>query len=145
MIRASLIAVAVLCAGADAHAAYKARLLVEPGPLFNAPPVITGDTSYVKVRSDIKPADIEKHLAAPGGVAVVKANDTELVYVADVAGLRGVDARTGALRNVLPLMAADFYPTTVNPAFGGTRLMVGSWISGRVRLIDPATGDVLRK
>ncbi|MBL8643355.1 MAG: PQQ-binding-like beta-propeller repeat protein [Rhodospirillaceae bacterium] len=140
MLRIAFVVLAVCFAG-PAEAAYKARLLVPPGPLFNVQSVMDGDA----VRADLDLAALEANLAAPGGVAVAGTSAQPRIYVADVLSIREVDAATGALRNVISI-SDRAYPTTVSHAvFGGRSLLIAaSWITGRVLVIDPTSGDVLR-
>lgn len=141
----STLCIGAACVALPAHAAYQARVLVAAGPLFNASPVVSGEGTTVSIRRDVAPTDMTAHLVAPGGVAVAR-GATERIYVADVATLREIDATTGAIRNVLPLMDAEFYPTTVGimKAEAEPVVVAASWISGRVRVINTVDGSVIR-
>ena len=67
-------------------------------------------------------------LANPGGVAVARDGDQEVVVVADLFGNDVFDAATGALRKRLRLPGDGHYrPLTVSaPSTGG--VVVSSWL-----------------
>ncbi len=86
------------------------------------------------------------HLTAPGGVTVLGAGTNTRVYIADMWSLRAVNPGTGALDYVIPIDGRGAYPATVSRGRLDERdvLITGSWFTGSVQIIDPATGSILR-
>jgi sugar lactone lactonase YvrE len=80
-------------------------------------------------------------MIVPGGVAVLpRGPDRESVFVADVASLRELDARTGKQRSIERTLAGSsalINPLTVAP--DGDKLLLSSWFGGAVQIWDPAT------
>jgi outer membrane protein assembly factor BamB len=146
MARRFALTLGLLLATSQAHAAYRGQVVVAAGPFFNAAPIVSGEGTDVRIRNDLNIEDLKSHLAAPGGVSVVRGPDADRVYVADVFTIREINSATGTIKNVLPLSSGDFYPTTVTTTKIEDREIVvaASWISGRVQFIDAASGQVLR-
>ena len=89
---------------------------------------------------------VRGRLTAPGGVAVLD-GATPRIFVADMYSLREVDAASGADRIIAPMSRASVYPSTVS-AFredGKPRLIVTGFYTNVLAIIDPDTGDVLRR
>jgi sugar lactone lactonase YvrE len=89
----------------------------------------------------------EGKLTAPGGVTVLGEGDATRVYIADMFTLREVNPITGSVRSVMPISGTGSYPATVNKAVmdGRDVLITGSWFSGRLQVIEPASGNILRE
>ncbi len=87
------------------------------------------------------------HLTAPGGVAVVGTGNRTRIYVADMYSLRVVNRATGAVTTLIPISAAGAYPTSVSHGRwqGREVLLTASWFTGRIQLIAPDDGAVLRE
>ncbi len=146
MLRRYALTIGLLLASSQALAAYHARVVVSAGPLFNTTPVVSGEGNDVRIRTDISADDLKSHLAAPGGVSVVRGEGADRIYIADIFTLREINSTTGAIKNILPLSQPDFYPTTVaaTEIDGRKILLVASWISGRLQFIDADSGQVVR-
>lgn len=86
-------------------------------------------------------------LTAPGGVAVLGHGADTRVYVADMFSLRAVNAATGEVKTLLPVEGTGSYPSTVSAGKidGRDVLVVGGWFTGRVQIVDPGNGAVLRE
>lgn len=90
------------------------------------------------------PAD---HLTAPGGVAVLGAGEATRVYVADTFSLREVNTATGEVKYLISVDETGIYPSSVHASKleGRDVLVTAGWFTGRVQIIDPSNGAVLRE
>jgi sugar lactone lactonase YvrE len=86
-------------------------------------------------------------LTAPGGVAVLGTGEATRVYVADMFTLREINPANGDVKNVMAIDGAGSYPATVNKGTLDERdvLITSGWYTGRVQVIDPKDGAVLRE
>jgi len=86
---------------------------------------------------------VRGRLTAPGGVTVLNG----AIYIADMFTLRKVDATTGAVSDVMPISGAGAYPATAQRGRMNDKdvLLTASWFTGRVQVIDPASGSILRE
>jgi sugar lactone lactonase YvrE len=87
-------------------------------------------------------------LTAPGGVAVLEDGAKPRLFVADLFSLREVDTATGADRVIAPAGDASMYPATVSAhrdGGGAPRLIVTSFYTGLLAIIDPDSGEFLRR
>jgi sugar lactone lactonase YvrE len=86
-------------------------------------------------------------LTAPGGVAVLGRGDATRVYVADIFSLREVNAVTGEVKDLISVDGTGIYPSSVHAGQleGRDVLVVAGWYTGRVQIIDPGNGAVLRE
>ena len=85
-------------------------------------------------------------LTAPGGVATLGTGTDTRIYIADMFSLREINPADGNVRTVTPVSGSSAYPTTVTHGrFEGRDVVVtASWFTGRVQILDPETGTVLR-
>ncbi|UTD27618.1 SMP-30/gluconolactonase/LRE family protein [Bradyrhizobium sp. WD16] len=83
-------------------------------------------------------------LALPGGIAVVSAGGKDTIYVADVFAYRSVDGTTGGVSEVSRMHADGVtldYPMSATAK--GDVVVLSSWITGTVQLVDRNTGKTL--
>ena len=99
------------------------------------------DTATDKLRTVVA-----GHLTAPGGIVTLGAGPDTRIYIADMFSLREVDPVTANVRTVTPVSGSSAYPTTVTKGRYEERdvLVTASWFTGRVQIVDPDNGDVLR-
>ena len=86
-------------------------------------------------------------LTAPGGVAVLGTGDATRVFVADMFSLREVNAATGVVKNLINVDGMGIYPSSVHAGKleGRDILVTAGWFTGRVQIIDPSNGAVVRE
>jgi sugar lactone lactonase YvrE len=80
-------------------------------------------------------------LALPGGIGVVSDGDKDTIYVADVFAYRTVDGTTGEVTEAARMHADGVtleYPMSATAR--GDDVLLSSWFSGTVQLIDRKTG-----
>lgn len=86
------------------------------------------------------------HLTAPGGIAVKESDAGKHAYIADMFSLRKVNLETGEVNALSFVSGSSAYPTTV--ALGQYNdkdvIIIASWFTGRVQVIDPSDGRILR-
>lgn len=89
---------------------------------------------------------VSGHLTAPGGIAVRETESGHRAYIADMFSLREVYLKTNKVRTVTPVSGSSAYPTTVGLGEYNNKdvIVTGSWFTGRVQIIDPKNGEVLR-
>lgn len=86
------------------------------------------------------------HLTAPGGIVTLGTGLDTRIYIADMFSLREVIPADGNVRTVTPVSGSSTYPTTVTKGSYEERdvLVTASWFTGRVQIVDPDNGAVLR-
>jgi sugar lactone lactonase YvrE len=86
---------------------------------------------------------VRGRLTAPGGVTVLGG----AIYIADMFTFRKVDAATGEVSDVIPISGTGAYPATVQRGRMNEQdvLLTASWFTGRVQVLDPSDGKVLRE
>jgi sugar lactone lactonase YvrE len=73
-------------------------------------------------------------LSVPAGVKI----DGDTLWVADIFAFRGVNVRSGDVRDVYRMQASEMeYPFAVG--LGGKMIALASWFTGTVQLLDRAT------
>ena len=78
---------------------------------------------------------VSGRLAVPAGLKI----EGDTAWVADVFSFRVVDLKTGAVRDIHRMQASDIeYPFAVG--LGPRRVLLASWFSGSVQVLDRATG-----
>lgn len=83
-------------------------------------------------------------LALPGGIGVVTDGDKDTIYVADVFAYRTVDGITGKVSETSRMHADGVtleYPMSATAR--GDFVVLSSWFTGTVQLIDRTTGKTL--
>lgn len=83
-------------------------------------------------------------LALPGGIGVVTDGDKDTIYVADVFAYRTVDGTTGKVSETSRMHADGVtleYPMSATAR--GDFVVLSSWFTGTVQLIDRTTGKTL--
>jgi sugar lactone lactonase YvrE len=83
-------------------------------------------------------------LALPGGIGVVTDGDKDTIYVADVFAYRTVDGITGKVSETSRMHADGVtleYPMSATAR--GDFVVLSSWFTGTVQLIDRKTGKTL--
>ncbi|GAA6199555.1 hypothetical protein [Aquicoccus sp. SU-CL01552] len=81
-------------------------------------------------------------LAFPGGLDLVADDAGETLYVADSFAYRTVDAKSGAVRAVAR-MQADHLEYPFNARANADHVLLSSWFTGTVQVMDRKTGDSL--
>ena len=108
---------------------------------------IGGNAIYeIDTRTNELRTVVSGHLTAPGGIAVRETKSGYRAYIADMWSLREVDLKTNKVRTITPVSGSSAYPTTVALAKYDKKNVVvtASWFTGRVQIIDPTNGAVLR-
>lgn len=144
--RIALIAFSFALVASSAEAAYRARVVVPPGPFFGGPAITYGPEGYQAAVSTKGAEAIANHLVSPGGIAVLGTGEAARAYIADVFTLREVNLNTGEIRNMLPVSGDGLSPSNVGRGKLDDRdvVLASSWVTGRVIMMDPITGDILR-
>jgi len=77
---------------------------------------------------------------------VLGSGNNTRVYVADMYTVRAVHRAAGVVDNVIPISATGAYPTSVSLGRwqGRDVLLTASWFTGRIQMIEPDSGAVLR-
>ena len=84
-------------------------------------------------------------LALPGGIGVVSDGDKDTIYVADVFAYRTVDGATGEVSEPARMHADGVtleYPMSATAK--GDDVLLSSWFTGTVQVIDRKTGKTTR-
>lgn len=90
---------------------------------------------------------VEGKLTAPGGVAVAGEGDVMRVYIADMFTLREVNPTNGDVRSVLQISGTGSYPSAVAAGTidGQSLVVTTSWFTGRLQVIEPLSGTIVRE
>jgi sugar lactone lactonase YvrE len=108
---------------------------------------IGGNGIYeIDTRTNALRTVVRGQLTAPGGIAVRETESGTRAYIADMFSLREVDVSTRKVRTITPISGSSAYPTTVGHGEYKSKdvIVTGSWFTGRVQIIDPQNGEVLR-
>lgn len=81
-------------------------------------------------------------LSFPGGMDLVADGDREMLYVADTFAYRTVDAKSGAV-TALARMQADHLEYPFNARANADHVLLSSWFTGTVQVMDRKSGDSL--